>query len=210
MKEEGTGGMGGAAAAGDRGALSRLRVGRGRRASPPTGPAAEAGTEVASVPVQLSGAETMHELNETLRSITGGMHAHFTGPGVALEVTLGRQQELPIHEAHTAGLTRLFRHAAGTIGARSTPGEAGASTATGLGSPDPCGSRLPGTLERLARRTPAPRAALLDGVGRGRAEGTEAYAGTGAHSGSAPDRHAQSMPCFRSPSSCYRGTAGSQ
>ncbi|MEU3038089.1 hypothetical protein [Streptomyces griseoaurantiacus] len=34
MKEEGTGGMGGAAAAGDRGALSRLRVGRGRRAAP--------------------------------------------------------------------------------------------------------------------------------------------------------------------------------
>ncbi|MFC9931918.1 hypothetical protein [Streptomyces sp. NPDC127190] len=72
--------------------------------------------------VQLSGAETMHELNETLRSITGGVHAHFTGPGVALEVTLGRRQELPIHAAHVAGLTRLFRHAAGTIGARSTPG----------------------------------------------------------------------------------------
>lgn len=34
VKEEGTGGMGGAAAAGDRGALSRLRVGRGRRAAP--------------------------------------------------------------------------------------------------------------------------------------------------------------------------------
>lgn len=32
----GTGGMGGAAATGDRGALSRLRVGRGRRASPPS------------------------------------------------------------------------------------------------------------------------------------------------------------------------------
>ncbi|MFH9400736.1 hypothetical protein ACH4JS_13255 [Streptomyces sp. NPDC017638] len=64
----------------------------------------------------------MHELNETLRSITGGTHAHFTGPGAALAVTLDRRQELPIHEAHTAGLTRLFRHAAGTIGARSTPG----------------------------------------------------------------------------------------
>ncbi|MFE7754017.1 hypothetical protein [Streptomyces sp. NPDC057418] len=37
--------------------------------------------------VQLSGAETMNELNETLRLNTGGMHAHFTGPGVALEVT---------------------------------------------------------------------------------------------------------------------------
>lgn len=36
VKEEGTGGIGGAAAAGDRGALSQLRVGRGRRASPPS------------------------------------------------------------------------------------------------------------------------------------------------------------------------------
>ncbi|MEV8457571.1 hypothetical protein AB0467_33605 [Streptomyces sp. NPDC052095] len=71
--------------------------------------------------MQLSGAETMHELNETLRAITGGIHAHFTGPGVALEVMLGRRQELPLHEAHAADFTRLFRHAAGTIGARSTP-----------------------------------------------------------------------------------------
>ncbi|MFF5491503.1 hypothetical protein [Streptomyces virginiae] len=72
--------------------------------------------------VQLTGAETMHEVNETLRSMTSNLpHAHFTGPGVALEVTLGRRQELPIHASHTAGLTRLFRNAAGTIGARSTP-----------------------------------------------------------------------------------------
>ncbi|NEY30650.1 hypothetical protein GTU99_00245 [Streptomyces sp. PRKS01-65] len=61
-------------------------------------------------------------MNETLRSITRDMHTRFTSPGVALEVTLGRRQELPIHEAHAAGLTRLFRRAAGTIGARSTPG----------------------------------------------------------------------------------------
>lgn len=37
------------AAAGDRGALSRLRVSRGRRAA--VSPAADAGTEVASAPV---------------------------------------------------------------------------------------------------------------------------------------------------------------
>ncbi|MGW7052970.1 hypothetical protein [Streptomyces sp. NPDC054887] len=77
--------------------------------------------------VQLTGAETMHQVNETLRAMTGNLphahaHAHVTGPGVALELTLGRRQELPIHAAHTTGLTRLFRHAAGTIGARSTPG----------------------------------------------------------------------------------------
>ncbi|WP_181792657.1 hypothetical protein [Streptomyces sp. WELS2] len=83
---------------------------------------AAAADTVLAARVQLSGTETMHEPNKTLRAITGGMHAHFTGPDVALEVTLGRQQELPIHAAYTAGLTRLFRHAAGTIGARSAPG----------------------------------------------------------------------------------------
>ncbi|MCY0921106.1 hypothetical protein OS965_23455 [Streptomyces sp. H27-G5] len=73
--------------------------------------------------VQLTGAETMHQVNETLRAMTGDLpHAHFTGPGVALELTLSRRQELPIHAAHTAGLTRLFQNATGTIGARSTPG----------------------------------------------------------------------------------------
>ncbi|MFI9122332.1 hypothetical protein ACIGW0_23540 [Streptomyces bikiniensis] len=51
-----------------------------------------------------------------------GMQARFTGPGVALEVTLGKRQELPLHEAHAVGLTRLFRHAADTVGARSKPG----------------------------------------------------------------------------------------
>ncbi|MFI0191764.1 hypothetical protein ACH4PW_29980 [Streptomyces sp. NPDC017082] len=73
--------------------------------------------------VQLTGAETMREVNETLRAMTGDLpHAHFTGPGVALELTLSRRQELPVHAEHIAGLTRLFRHAASTIGARSTPG----------------------------------------------------------------------------------------
>ncbi|WP_329012032.1 hypothetical protein [Streptomyces sp. NBC_00690] len=36
----------------------------------------------------------------------------------ALELTLGRRQELPIHTAHTAGLTRLFRDATYTIDVR--------------------------------------------------------------------------------------------
>ncbi|WP_432089156.1 hypothetical protein [Streptomyces sp. bgisy095] len=73
--------------------------------------------------VQLTGAETMREVNDTLRAMTGDLpHAHFTGPGVALELTLSRRQDLPLHTAHIAGLTQLFRHAASTIGARSTPG----------------------------------------------------------------------------------------
>ncbi|MER6237652.1 hypothetical protein ABT185_16545 [Streptomyces clavifer] len=73
--------------------------------------------------VQLTGAETMRQVNETLRAMTADLpHAHFTGPGVALEVTLSRRQELPIHAAHTTGLTQLFRDAADTIWARSRPG----------------------------------------------------------------------------------------
>ncbi|MFJ4343255.1 hypothetical protein [Streptomyces sp. NPDC088915] len=74
--------------------------------------------------VQLSGAETMQEVNDTPRAMIGDLpHAHCTGPGVALELTLSRRQDLPVHEAHAAGLTRLFRHAASTIGARSMPGD---------------------------------------------------------------------------------------
>ncbi|MFJ8755203.1 hypothetical protein ACIREO_38750 [Streptomyces sp. NPDC102441] len=73
--------------------------------------------------VQLTGADTMHEVNETLRAMTGNLpRAHFTGPGVALEVTLSRRQELPIHTEHATGLTQLFRDATDTIGARSRPG----------------------------------------------------------------------------------------
>lgn len=73
--------------------------------------------------VQLTGAETMHQVNETLRSMTGSLPpAHFAGPGVALELTLSRRQELPIHTAHTTGLTQLLRDAADTIWARSQPG----------------------------------------------------------------------------------------
>ncbi|MFI5681597.1 hypothetical protein [Streptomyces cellulosae] len=73
--------------------------------------------------VQLSGAETMGELHETLRTLTAGLtYTHFARPDVALDVTLGRRQEVPIHAAHTIGLTRLSQNAAGTIGARSTPG----------------------------------------------------------------------------------------
>ncbi|MFI6475995.1 hypothetical protein ACIBL5_37900 [Streptomyces sp. NPDC050516] len=67
---------------------------------------AAAGDTILAARVQLSGAETVHELNEALRALTGGVHAHFTGPGVALEVTLGRRQELPIHAVHAVGLTR--------------------------------------------------------------------------------------------------------
>lgn len=61
---------------------------------------------------------------ETLRTLTHSLSwdIRLTGPDGALKVTLGKRQELPLPADHTAGLTRLFQNAAGTIGARSTPG----------------------------------------------------------------------------------------
>ncbi|MHB6904064.1 hypothetical protein [Streptomyces sp. DB-54] len=106
-------------------ALSRLQ-----RTHPPLAwPAAlvsfAAATDIVlAARLQLSGAETMSELHETLRTLTHGLSwdPGFTGADVALEVTLGKRQELPLSAAHTAGFTRLAQHAAGTIGARRTPG----------------------------------------------------------------------------------------
>ncbi|MDJ0466022.1 hypothetical protein [Streptomyces sp. H27-C3] len=73
--------------------------------------------------VQLTGAETTGQVNDALRSMTENLpHAHFTGPGVALEITLSRRQELPIHAAHTAGLTRLFQDATYSISPRDDAG----------------------------------------------------------------------------------------
>ncbi|MER7467039.1 hypothetical protein [Streptomyces sp. NPDC097981] len=45
----------------------------------------------------------------------------YAGSGVALEVLVGKRQELALHTAHVDSLTRILRHAVGTIGARSTP-----------------------------------------------------------------------------------------
>lgn len=120
--------------------------------------------------VQLTGVETMHDPNETLRALTHGLSwdTLVTGPDIALDVTLGRRQELPLHAAHAAGLTRIFQNAADTIGARRAPrGEGAASTATEPGSPASCGNRRPGRPERPAREHRAP-GRLLDGPGRGR------------------------------------------
>jgi hypothetical protein len=80
---------------------------------------------VLSARIQVSGAETMHHLHETIRTLIHGFSwdTRYTGPGVALEVTLGKRHGLPIHAEHTIGLTRLSRNAAGTIeSVCSTPG----------------------------------------------------------------------------------------
>jgi hypothetical protein len=88
--------------------------------------------------VHLTGAQTMREVNDTLRAMTWDLpHAHFTGPGVALELPLSRRQELPVHAAHIAGITRLFRHVSGTIGARSTSGGGRCFHCTGTGRARP-------------------------------------------------------------------------
>ncbi|MGW6971888.1 hypothetical protein [Streptomyces sp. NPDC054952] len=50
------------------------------------------------------------------------MELGYAGPGVALEVMVGKRHELALHRAHVDGLTRLLREAVGTIGARGMPG----------------------------------------------------------------------------------------
>lgn len=66
---------------------------------------------VLSARIQVSGAQTMHHLHETIRTLTHGFswNTRYTG----LDVTLGKRQELPLHAAHIVGLTRLFQNAAG-------------------------------------------------------------------------------------------------
>ncbi|MGW7328197.1 hypothetical protein ACWGIU_06170 [Streptomyces sp. NPDC054840] len=103
--------------------------------------------------VELSGMETMGHLHDLIRTVTHGvtMELGYAGPGVALEVLVGKRHELALHPAHVDGLARLLRQAVGTIAARGTPGGAGASTATEPGLPARCGSRHPGEPERLGK-----------------------------------------------------------
>ncbi|MDJ0385268.1 hypothetical protein [Streptomyces sp. G-G2] len=74
--------------------------------------------------VELSGAETTGHLHDLIRTVTRSVTTElgYAGPGVALEVLVGKRHELALHPAHVDGLTRLLRHAVGTITARSTPG----------------------------------------------------------------------------------------
>ncbi|MFF2900383.1 hypothetical protein [Streptomyces sp. NPDC057966] len=54
--------------------------------------------------IQLSGAQTAHDLHEMLRTLTYGLSwdTRFAGADVALEATLGKRQELPLHTTRTA------------------------------------------------------------------------------------------------------------
>ncbi|KUM90261.1 hypothetical protein AQI88_38835 [Streptomyces cellostaticus] len=78
--------------------------------------------------VGLSGTQTMghlHDLIDTVtRDLAGDSRIGVIAlvPDVALEVMVGKQQELPLHTGHIAGLTQLLRDSLGTLGAHSTPG----------------------------------------------------------------------------------------
>ncbi|MFF3431352.1 hypothetical protein [Streptomyces sp. NPDC002602] len=89
--------------------------------------------------VELSGMETMGHLHDLIRTVTHGVTTElgYAGPGVALEVLVGKRHELALHPAHVDGLTRLLRHAVGTIGVCSTPGGGRCSHCDGTGRARP-------------------------------------------------------------------------
>ncbi|MEU9376497.1 hypothetical protein AB0D94_22360 [Streptomyces sp. NPDC048255] len=73
--------------------------------------------------VELSGQETMGHLHERINTVTRGIALQAgVGPGVALEVLVGKRQELALHNAHIDGLTRLLRDTVGHLSASSTSG----------------------------------------------------------------------------------------
>ncbi|MET9062831.1 hypothetical protein ABZX99_34040 [Streptomyces antibioticus] len=82
---------------------------------------------VLSARVELFEDEPMGRLHDVIDTVTRdlagpkGIGEYALVPDVALEVMIGVRQELPLHAAHVAGLTRLLRDAMGTMGTRSAP-----------------------------------------------------------------------------------------
>ncbi|MGW6974270.1 hypothetical protein [Streptomyces sp. NPDC054952] len=74
--------------------------------------------------VELSGMGTMGHLHDLIHTVTHGVTTELghAGPGVALEVLVGKRHELALHPAHVDGLTRLLRHAVAAVAARRAPG----------------------------------------------------------------------------------------
>ncbi|WP_336319745.1 hypothetical protein [Streptomyces lavendofoliae] len=97
----------------------------------------------------MSGAETMGHLHDLINTVTRGVTTElgYAGPGVALDVLVGKRYELALQPAHVDGLTRLLRHAAATIGARSRPGGGRCFHCDGTGLAHPLVGR---TLYRIA------------------------------------------------------------
>ncbi|MEU3603670.1 hypothetical protein ABZ714_33935 [Streptomyces sp. NPDC006798] len=69
--------------------------------------------------VQLTGAQTLSELHDLVATATRGIDfdARTLGPGIALEILIGKRQDLALHDDHLTGLTRLLLEGADTIGA---------------------------------------------------------------------------------------------
>ncbi|MGW2892315.1 hypothetical protein ACWDDN_44875 [Streptomyces griseoruber] len=82
---------------------------------------------VLSARVELFEDEPVGRLHDMIDTVTrdlakpNAFGAYALVPDVALEVMIGVRQELPLHIAHVAGLTRLVREAIGTIGEASGP-----------------------------------------------------------------------------------------
>ncbi|MCX4960035.1 hypothetical protein [Streptomyces virginiae] len=85
-------------------------------------------------------------LHDLIRTVTHGVTTElgYARPGVALEVLVGKRHELALHPAHVDGLTRLLRHAVGTIAARSTPGGGRCFHCDGTGLARPLWELAPG------------------------------------------------------------------
>jgi hypothetical protein len=94
---------------------------------------------VLSARVELFEDEPVGRLHDVIDTVTrdlakpNAFGAYALVPDVALEVMIGVRQELPLHIAHVAGLTRLMRDALGTIGEGSGPGEGNCHHCRGTG-----------------------------------------------------------------------------
>ncbi|MFJ9634726.1 hypothetical protein ACIRU8_44265 [Streptomyces sp. NPDC101175] len=94
---------------------------------------------VLSARVELFEDEPVGRLHDVLDTVTrdldkgSGFGEYALVPDVALELMIGVRQELPLHTAHVAGLTRLVRDALGTIGEGSGPGEGNCCHCRGRG-----------------------------------------------------------------------------
>ncbi|MFF3505670.1 hypothetical protein [Streptomyces sp. NPDC003247] len=92
-----------------------------------------------SARVELFEDEPISRLHDVIETVSrrlagdGGLGEYALVPDVALELMIGVRQELPLHIAHVAGLTRLVQDALGTIGEGSGPGEGNCYHCRGTG-----------------------------------------------------------------------------
>ncbi|MEU4933084.1 hypothetical protein AB0G54_42460 [Streptomyces yokosukanensis] len=96
-----------------------------------------------SARVELFEDEPVRRLHDVIETVSrrlagdGGLGEYALVPDVALELLIGVRQELPLHTAHVAGLTRLLQEAIGTIGEGGAPGEGRCCHCAGTGQARP-------------------------------------------------------------------------